>query len=32
MRVLYGGSMNPGNVEGLMAQPNIDGGLHRGAA
>ena len=27
MRVLYGGSMNPGNVEGLMAQPNIDGGL-----
>lgn len=32
MRVLYGGSMNPGNVEGLMAQPNIDGGLIGGAA
>ncbi len=32
MRVLYGGSMNPGNVEGLMAQPNIDGGLVGGAS
>lgn len=32
MRVLYGGSMNPGNVEGLMAQPNIDGGLIGGGA
>ena len=32
MRVLYGGSMNPGNVEGLMAQPNIDGGLIGGAS
>lgn len=32
MRVLYGGSMNPGNVDGLMAQPNIDGGLVGGAA
>ncbi|WP_418385499.1 triose-phosphate isomerase, partial [Adlercreutzia sp.] len=32
MRVLYGGSMNPGNVEGLLAQPNIDGGLIGGAA
>ncbi len=31
-RVLYGGSMNPGNVEGLLAQPNIDGGLIGGAA
>ena len=32
MRVLYGGSMNPGNVEGLLAQPNIDGGLIGGAS
>lgn len=32
MRVLYGGSMNPGNVEGLMAQADIDGGLIGGAA
>ncbi|MBQ3106287.1 MAG: triosephosphate isomerase, partial [Eggerthellaceae bacterium] len=32
MRILYGGSMNPGNVEGLIAQPNIDGGLIGGAA
>ena len=31
MRVLYGGSMNPGNVEGLIAKPNIDGGLIGGA-
>ena len=26
MRILYGGSMNPGNVDGLMAMENIDGG------
>lgn len=32
MRVLYGGSMNPGNVELLLAQPNIDGGLVGGAS
>lgn len=32
MRVLYGGSMNPGNVESLIAKPNIDGGLIGGAA
>lgn len=32
MRVLYGGSMNPGNVERLIAQPDIDGGLIGGAA
>ncbi|NGM16918.1 triose-phosphate isomerase [Eggerthellaceae bacterium zg-893] len=32
MRVLYGGSMNPGNVEALLAMPNIDGGLIGGAA
>ncbi|MEF9841942.1 MAG: triose-phosphate isomerase [Raoultibacter sp.] len=32
MRVLYGGSMKPENVQGLMAQENIDGGLIGGAA
>ena len=32
MRVLYGGSMNPGNVEMLLAQPDIDGGLVGGAS
>lgn len=31
-RVLYGGSMNEGNVESLLAQPDIDGGLIGGAA
>lgn len=32
MRVLYGGSMNTGNVGLLLAQPNIDGGLVGGAS
>lgn len=32
MRVLYGGSMNPGNVDMLLAQPDIDGGLVGGAS
>ena len=32
MRVLYGGSMNVGNVEMLVAQPDIDGGLIGGAS
>ncbi|MEG1905947.1 MAG: triose-phosphate isomerase [Gordonibacter sp.] len=32
MRVLYGGSMNPGNVGELMVQPNVDGGLIGGAS
>ena len=32
MRVLYGGSMNAGNVAMLVAQPNIDGGLVGGAS
>lgn len=32
LRVLYGGSMNPGNAEGLLAMPDIDGGLIGGAA
>ncbi len=31
-RVLYGGSMNVGNVESLLAQPDINGGLIGGAA
>lgn len=31
-RVLYGGSMNPGNVSGLMAKSDIDGGLVGGAS
>lgn len=32
IRILYGGSMNPGNVDGLMKMPNIDGGLVGGAS
>lgn len=32
MRILYGGSMNPGNVVLLIEQPDIDGGLIGGAA
>jgi triosephosphate isomerase len=32
VRIQYGGSMNPGNVAELMAQPNIDGGLIGGAS
>ncbi|MBQ9000383.1 MAG: triose-phosphate isomerase [Eggerthellaceae bacterium] len=32
MRVLYGGSMNPGNVDLLVAEADIDGGLIGGAA
>ena len=31
-RIQYGGSMNPKNVKGLMAQPEIDGGLIGGAS
>ncbi len=31
VRILYGGSMKPGNVAGFVAQPNIDGGLIGGA-
>ena len=30
--ILYGGSMKPGNAEGLLSQPNIDGGLIGGAS
>ncbi len=32
LRVLYGGSVKPDNVKGLMAQPDIDGGLVGGAS
>ncbi len=32
VRVLYGGSVNPGNVAGLMAKRDIDGGLVGGAS
>jgi triosephosphate isomerase (TIM) len=32
LRILYGGSMKAANAEGLLAQPDIDGGLIGGAA
>ncbi|OGC03954.1 triose-phosphate isomerase [candidate division WOR-1 bacterium RIFOXYA12_FULL_43_27] len=32
VRILYGGSMNPGNVKELMAKEDIDGGLIGGAS
>lgn len=32
VRILYGGSMNVGNVDSMLAMPNIDGGLVGGAA
>lgn len=32
VRILYGGSMKPGNASELLAQPNIDGGLIGGAS
>ena len=32
VRVLYGGSINPGNVAALMAKPDIDGGLIGGSS
>jgi len=32
IRVLYGGSVNPGNIAGLMAKRDIDGGLVGGAS
>ena len=31
-RILYGGSVKPGNVVGIMAQPDIDGALVGGAS
>ena len=32
LRILYGGSVKPDNVSGLMAQPDIDGALVGGAS
>lgn len=32
MRILYGGSVNPGNVKALMAMPDVDGALVGGAS
>lgn len=32
MRIIYGGSMKPGNAQELMAMPDIDGGLIGGAS
>lgn len=32
VRILYGGSVKPDNVRGLMAQPEIDGALVGGAS
>jgi triosephosphate isomerase len=32
MRILYGGSVKPGNVVGIMEQEDIDGALVGGAS
>ncbi len=32
IRILYGGSVNPGNIESLLAKENIDGALVGGAS
>jgi triosephosphate isomerase len=32
LRVLYGGSVKPENIAGLMSQPDIDGALVGGAS
>ena len=32
LRILYGGSVNPENIKGLMSQPDIDGALVGGAS
>ena len=32
VRILYGGSVKPDNVDGLMSQPDIDGALVGGAS
>jgi triosephosphate isomerase len=32
VRILYGGSVKPENIDALMAQPDIDGGLVGGAS
>ncbi|RMF20733.1 MAG: triose-phosphate isomerase, partial [Deltaproteobacteria bacterium] len=32
IRILYGGSVKPGNIDDLMAQPDVDGALVGGAS
>ena len=32
LRILYGGSVKPENIKGLMSQPDIDGALVGGAS
>jgi triosephosphate isomerase len=32
VRIIYGGSMKPENAEGLLSQPDVDGGLIGGAS
>ena len=32
VRILYGGSMKPDNAQGLLSQPDVDGGLIGGAS
>jgi triosephosphate isomerase (TIM) len=32
VRILYGGSVKPGNITALMQMPEIDGGLVGGAS
>jgi triosephosphate isomerase len=32
IRILYGGSVKPNNIRGLMAMPDIDGALVGGAS
>ena len=32
LRIIYGGSVNPGNARSLLSQPNIDGALVGGAS
>jgi triosephosphate isomerase len=32
LRILYGGSVKPDNVDGLMAEPDVDGALVGGAS
>jgi triosephosphate isomerase len=32
VRILYGGSVKPQNIKGLMAQPDLDGALVGGAS
>jgi triosephosphate isomerase len=32
VRILYGGSVKPGNIAPIMAQPDVDGALVGGAS